>query len=87
MVSFLFKAHRNYAAQAARPKRVEYVDNQRFNAFVDETHEPIDILSLTYRPSEVLYNVDYEAYVDALNSFSNEQDEGASADEPPEVSA
>lgn len=82
VVSFLFKAHRSYAIPAARPKRVQYIDNQRFNASVDESHEPIKIFSLSYRPSEVLYNVDYQAYVESLNSFlSQEQDseDGAAA--------
>jgi hypothetical protein len=80
VVSFLFKAHRSYAMPAARPRRVEYIDNQSFNAFVDESHEPINIFSLTYRPSEVLYNVDYEAYVESLNSYLGQDgDEGTAA--------
>jgi hypothetical protein len=75
VVSFLFKAHRSYAVPAARPKRVEYIDNQGFNTSVDDSHEPIKIFSLSYRPSEVLYNVDYEAYVESLNSYLSQEQE------------
>jgi hypothetical protein len=87
VVSFLFKAHRSYAVPAARPKRVEYADNEGFNAFVDESHEPINIFTLSYRPSEVLYSVDYQAYVESLNSYLSEQADEASAAGSPRVPA
>jgi hypothetical protein len=87
VVCFLFKAHRSYAVPAARPKRMEYVDNEAFNTFLDESHEPISILTLTYRPSEVLYNVDYQAYVDSLNLYLYEQADEASAAGSAEVPA
>lgn len=85
VVSFLYKAHRSYAVPAARPKRVQYTDNEDFNVFVDETHPPVSILGLTYRPSEVLYNIDYEAYVEALNSHLSAEPDEAPPAGPPEV--
>jgi len=87
VVSFLFKAHRSYAVPSAKPKRIEYADNEAFNAFVDDSHQPINVFSFSYRPSEVLYSVDYQAYVDSLNSYLSEQADEASAAGSPEVPA
>lgn len=77
VVSFLFKVHRNYAIPPERPKRIEFAENTDFNELVDESHEAVHIFELDYRPSEVLYNVDYEAYVEKLASFASEQIEAA----------
>jgi hypothetical protein len=88
VVSFLFKAHRQYAPSAAKPKRLEYEVSTEFNTFVDESCEPIRIFDLEYRPSEVLYYVDYEAYVEQLTSFGlepiEEPAEAAESAEPRE---
>jgi hypothetical protein len=87
VVSFLYKVHRSYAMPATRPKQVQYADNEDFNTFLDESHGPVSILGLTYRPSEVLYNIDYEAYVEALNSHRSEEPDQAPAAGSPEVQA
>lgn len=77
VVTFLYKAHTSYAIQSPTPKRVELVDNDDFNTFVDESHELVHIFDLQYRPSEVLYYVDYEAYVDKLALFGEDAAEDA----------
>ena len=87
VVSFLFKAHRSYTAPAIRPRRVEYADNKDFNAFLDDSHEPVSILGLSYRPSDVLYNIDYDAYVEALNAYLSERTGETSAGGLDEVRA
>lgn len=87
VVTFLFKAHRNYALPTAKPKKIEYMHNGDFNAYVDESHEPVTILSLAYQASRVLYDVDYDAYVEALNSFMSEEPDEERAQGSSEVPA
>jgi hypothetical protein len=76
VVSFLFRVHRDYLAQP-KPKKLEYRDSEEFNDFLDQSNDPVRIFDLTYTASEVLYAVDYQAYVDMLGSYSTEE-----ADEP-----
>ncbi len=86
IVSFLFRVHRDYFAQP-KPKKLEYGESNDFNDYVDEVNEPVQIFHLAYRPSEVLYSVDYQAYVEALNSYVSEQAEEASSGGSSEVQA
>jgi len=75
IVSFLYKAHYQ---DATRPRKalLEYDDNPEFNEWLDEQAEEVKILALPpYRPSEVLFSVDQEAYRDLLASYESE-DEG-----------
>ena len=47
-----------------------YDDHPEFNDWIDEQSEPVQILSLPpYRPSDVLFNVDLEAYRDLLADY------------------
>lgn len=71
VVSFLYKAHRSYVVQPPKPKRIELGDNHDFNTFVDDTNELVQIFDLEYKPSEVLFSIDYEAYVENLGAFRN----------------
>lgn len=77
IIGFLYRVHRQ---DLARPERVtlEYADNQEFNDWLDDNNEPVRILSLPpYRPSEVLFNVDGEAYRDLLTDYkADEQADG-----------
>jgi len=86
IVSFLFRVHRDYLA-APKAAKLQYSDSAEFNAFVDESNEPVRIFSLTYTPSEVLYAVDYQAYLDLLHSFSTEEAEESPATGASEVPA
>jgi len=53
------------------------IQGAAFNDYVDELHEQVRIFDLTYRPSEVLFHVDREAYRDILAGFcDDEEDEG-----------
>jgi len=66
IIGFLYRVHRQ---DLSRPKTVQinYNDNIDFNEWIDEQSDPITILSLPpYRPSEVLFNIDQEAYREAL---------------------
>jgi len=73
IIGFLYRVHRQ---DLSRPRSVplEYNDNPDFNDWIDDQCEPVQIFSLPpYRPSEVLFNVDREAYRDLLTDFNAEE--------------
>jgi len=80
IVGFLYRVHR----QDTTPPRkalLEYDDNPEFNEWLDDQTEAIQILSLPpYRPSEVLFNVDQEAYRDLLTEYKGEDEREDEAD-------
>jgi len=69
IVNFIFKTHKSYITQAL--KRIKYQDNPEFNRYIDDDHEQILILGLPYSPSEILYNLDRNAYYEALIDYIN----------------
>ena len=71
IVGFLHRVHRQERATLPGV-RLEYDDNTAFNEYVDEANEVVRIFNLEYRPSEVLFSVDQEAYRDLLGSFEPE---------------
>lgn len=74
IIGFLYRVHRQ---DLSRPKTVqlEYDNNPDFNEWLDEQCEPVRILSLPpYRPSDVLFNVDQEAYRDRLADYRGKDD-------------
>ena len=64
IVGFLYGAH--CQEREIPPARLELNHHPQFNEFVDEQHEPARIFEIEYRPSDVLFNVDLEAYRNAL---------------------
>ncbi len=71
IVGFLYSVHRQDLFKPRAP-RIEYADHASFNEWIDEQCIPVQILSLPpYRPSEVLFNVDQEAYRDLLTDFKS----------------
>lgn len=82
IVGFLHRVHRQESGPVSR--RIEYNENEDFNAYVDETNEQVKIFDLTYRPSEVLFAVDHEAYRDLLADYKPGDDE-ASGEVAPEA--
>lgn len=71
IVGFLYRVHR----QERRPEqeaRLEYADNPEFNEYLDETNPQVMVASLAYRPSEVLFYVDNQAYLDLLLDWGTE---------------
>lgn len=74
IIGFLYRVHRQ---DISRPKtvRLEYEDNPDFNEWLDEQCEPVRIMSLPpYRPGDVLFNVDQEAYRDLLTDYEIEDE-------------
>lgn len=81
IIGFLYRVHRQ---DLTRPKSVilEYRANPDFNEWLDDQCEPVRILSLPpYRPSDVLFNVDQEAYRDLLNDYEAEDEAENQSDE------
>lgn len=79
IVGFLHRVH--LQDRTALPQaRLEYDDNDPFNTYVDEANGQVLIFDLAYRPSEVLFAVDQEAYRDMLSGYDPGNVE--EADEP-----
>ena len=69
IIGFLYRVHRQ---DMTRPQSVSmaYDNLPEFNDWIDEQSEPVQILSLPpYQPSDVLFNVDLEAYRDLLADY------------------
>lgn len=61
---------------------LEYRANPDFNEWLDEQCEPVRILALPpYRPSDVLFNVDQEAYRDLLADYEADDETEDQSDE------
>lgn len=77
VAAFLWNIHRSYSP-VGQPERLTFEDNSEFNDWVDQLHEsPVMIFDLPYSHSEILFNLDRQAYSDALNEFvvNSQQDE------------
>ncbi|MGH8678612.1 MAG: abortive infection family protein [Burkholderiales bacterium] len=68
IVGFLHRTHREERLPPTST-RLEYEDNQNFNDYVDEAHEPVRILGSEFKPSAVLFNLEPETYRVALAEF------------------
>jgi Abortive infection C-terminus len=77
IVGFLHRAHRRERA-ILPTARLEYTDHPEFNAYLDDSNEPVRIFDLQYTPSEALFHVDMDAYRDLLANYEP-QDEAADA--------
>ncbi len=74
IVGFLHRMHRQERGPLPSA-RLEYDHNEDFNAYVDEANEQVRIFALAYRPSEVLFAVDHEAYRDLLTDYKPGDDD------------
>lgn len=71
IVGFLHRVHlqeRNVVPVV----RIDYEISKDFNTYIDEANDDVRIFDLIYRPSEVLYAVDPEAYRDLLAGYEPE---------------
>ena len=76
IIHFLFSSHKGHLVEGPAPG-LEYNDNPEFNDFLDESNDTIIISGLKYTPSEVLYNIDREAYREFLQDFQDEVAHGS----------
>lgn len=71
LVAFLYKSHRRYSGTAL-VRLLEHKDNPELNTYIDSNNETVAIFALRYRPSEVLFSTDRQAYRDLLANFEAE---------------
>ena len=74
IVNFLFHVHREYG-NSIPPPRLEYARHFEFNDYVDDTNDAVRIFEVEYRPSEVLFAVDQDAYRNYLASYNSSEQE------------
>ena len=72
VIAFLYKCHKGYFESPITPRPPAFEDYPEFNDYIDEVCEPIQVFDLDYRPSEVLFYVDQEAYRDKFAQFEGE---------------
>ena len=69
IVGFLYRVHRQDRQQSDNSK-LEYDDNSEFNEHIDEIHELVRVFEVEFKPSEVLYRMDSEAYRVYLTEYN-----------------
>lgn len=75
IVGFLSRVHRQ--EPAAPSERLAFDEAEDFNSYIDDANETVRIFELEYRPSEVLYAVDLEAYRDLWLEFDSTESPAA----------
>ncbi len=63
------KKEREIRDAQADKKEIRYEDNEEFNSDFDDNSKEVQVAGITMRPSEVLYNTDYEAYKAELEEW------------------
>jgi hypothetical protein len=69
VVKFLFECHRSAKLPGTQEGALAYSENPSFNEYVDDLHQPVQILAGQYKPSEVLFQMDRQSYQDALTEY------------------
>jgi len=67
---FLYSSHARVSPPSARRLRA-FGDEPELNDWIDAANSVLVINGLEYRPSEVLFHIDRQAYMDALADFSS----------------
>ena len=65
------KEEREIRDQESDKPEIRYIDNEDFNKWLDDSQENVKVGILSYSPSEVLYNTDFDSYKDALTEDNN----------------
>ena len=76
IVSFMFRVHHGYQ-RGQSPGRVAYNDHPKFNEYVDDSHELVQVFREEFSPSRVLFELAPEPYRVYLTEFlQDEKDSG-----------
>ncbi|MBJ2124487.1 hypothetical protein [Flavobacterium sp. IB48] len=65
------KEERKIRNEESDKNSIKYIDNEDFNDWFDDSNETVMIAGLSYKPSEALYNTDFESYKEALEEYNN----------------
>lgn len=65
------KEEREIRDQESDKPEVRYIDNEDFNKWLDDSQENVMVGTLSYSPSEVLFNTDIKSYIEALEEYKN----------------
>ena len=77
VIAFICELHANY--RVLEPE-IAIQDNPDFNEFLNESHDSIEILGDVYLPHEILYQMNEERYISALEDYiENQQEEEVEA--------
>lgn len=77
VASFLIRTFENdnpHSKTETVEAKLHYTDNERFNDFWDELHGDFDMGNYSYPASEILFHVDYSAYLTELQAINEEED-------------
>lgn len=75
------KEEREIRDQESDLPTIIYNDNKDFNEWLDSSQENVMVGSLSYSPSEVLYNTDYQSYKEALEEYNNQEQQEENNDQ------
>lgn len=84
LIGFLYRVHLQDRMIVPTAPPLVFDDCTKFNAYLDEANEVVRIFELKYRPSEVLFSVDQDAYRELLDGFEPDDAEAAGAGRRPE---
>jgi hypothetical protein len=74
MIGFLYRVHQADLSRPSTPN-LEFDDHADFNEWIDQENNSVQIFALPpYRPSEVLFAVDLEAYRDLLDDYASDDE-------------
>ncbi|OXA93786.1 hypothetical protein [Flavobacterium hercynium] len=65
------KEQRKIRDEESDKPEILYLDNQEFNTWLDSSQENIMVGELSFSPSEVLFNTDFDSYKDTLEEYNN----------------
>jgi hypothetical protein len=65
------KEEREIRDQESDKPEIRYIDNREFNKWLDDSQENVMVGTLSYSPSEVLFNTDIKSYIEALEEYKN----------------
>lgn len=69
------KEEREIRNQESDKPEIRYIDNEDFNKWFDNSQEIVKVGTLSFSPSEVLYNSDLASYKEALEEYNNRDSE------------
>jgi hypothetical protein len=72
IVSFVFRVHQGYERRQS-PASLAYNDHPKFNEYVDECHEPVQVFKEDFAPSRILFELAPEPYRVYLTEFQQEE--------------